>query len=152
MKNNVNKLKLIESGKLKNECAICGQGPKWMNKELILILDYINGIPSDNRLKNLRLLCPNCNSQQYNPIIQDKLMRKSNPKQPCKRCGMPSSINTKSGLCKKCSSINSRKTEWPTYEQLSDDINNLSSWRSIAKKYNVSDNTVRRWAKKYKLL
>ena len=152
MKNNINKLKLIESGKLKNECAICGQGPEWMNKELILILDYINGIPSDNRLKNLRLLCPNCNSQQYNPIIKDKLMRKSNPKQPCKRCGMPSSINTKSGLCKKCISINSRKMEWPTIEQLSNDINTLSSWRAIARKYDVSDNTVRRWAKKYRLL
>ena len=27
-----------------------------------LILDHINGIHNDNELKNLRILCPNCNS------------------------------------------------------------------------------------------
>lgn len=35
----------------------------WYGKELNLQLDHINGINNDNRLANLRLLCPNCHSQ-----------------------------------------------------------------------------------------
>jgi hypothetical protein len=35
----------------------------WQSKTLTLVLDHINGVNNDNRLKNLRFLCPNCNSQ-----------------------------------------------------------------------------------------
>ena len=44
-------------------CAICHAEPYWKNKQLVLVLDHINGINNDNRLENLRFLCPNCNSQ-----------------------------------------------------------------------------------------
>lgn len=40
------------------ECKIC----EWNGKELSLHLDHINGINNDNRLENLRFLCPNCHS------------------------------------------------------------------------------------------
>jgi len=151
LKDNLNRVKLIQSGKLKNECAVCGQKPEWCGKELILVLDHINGVQTDNKLKNLRLLCPNCNSQQYNYVINYRLSQKNNPKKPCERCGMPASINNETGLCKSCSSIMRRKTEWPSQEQLEKDLENMS-FRAVGKKYGVSDNTVRRWAKKYNLL
>ena len=45
------------------KCSICGQEPFWNGKELIMILDHINGYNHDNRLENLRWVCPNCNYQ-----------------------------------------------------------------------------------------
>lgn len=44
------------------KCAICGC-TEWNGKTLSLELDHINGINNDNRLENLRFLCPNCHSQ-----------------------------------------------------------------------------------------
>lgn len=44
------------------KCAICGV-TEWNGKTLSLELDHINGINNDNRLENLRFLCPNCHSQ-----------------------------------------------------------------------------------------
>lgn len=44
------------------QCAICG-AVEWQGKTLSLELDHINGINNDNRLENLRFLCPNCHSQ-----------------------------------------------------------------------------------------
>ena len=44
-------------------CSICGQEPVWQGKDLTLILDHINGNNHDNRLENLRCVCPNCKMQ-----------------------------------------------------------------------------------------
>ncbi len=43
-------------------CAWCNI-VEWRGRHLVLHLDHINGINNDNRLINLRLLCPNCHSQ-----------------------------------------------------------------------------------------
>jgi len=56
------KRRLLAEGFLSYVCAVCGIST-WINKPLVLILDHINGKNDDCRLENLRLLCPNCNSQ-----------------------------------------------------------------------------------------
>jgi hypothetical protein len=56
------KRRLIKSGVLQNVCAIC-KVTEWMGKALIMVLDHENGVNDDNAPANLRMLCPNCNSQ-----------------------------------------------------------------------------------------
>lgn len=59
---NVIRRRIIDNHLLPYECAIC-KTVKWNDKTLSLELDHINGINNDNRIENLRFLCPNCHSQ-----------------------------------------------------------------------------------------
>lgn len=43
-------------------CAECGIS-SWRGRPITLHLDHVNGIHTDNRLENLRFLCPNCHQQ-----------------------------------------------------------------------------------------
>jgi len=56
-------LRLLKEGYFEDKCSICGwdKKPEGMN-HTPCELDHINGIPTDHRLENLRLICPNCHS------------------------------------------------------------------------------------------
>ena len=79
------KRRLLKKGYLKNECVLCGNPATWKQSPLVLVLDHINGNNRDHRLENLRLLCPNCNSQQKTFAGRNKPKTKTT--YFCKDCG-----------------------------------------------------------------
>ncbi len=57
------KRRLLKEQLIENVCSLCGLTPYWNGRELALQLDHINGNHLDNRIENIRILCPNCHSQ-----------------------------------------------------------------------------------------
>jgi len=68
------KLRLIREGIKTHKCECCGI-TDWNNKPTPLELDHINGINTDNRLENLRLLCPNCHAQTETYRAKNKSLK-----------------------------------------------------------------------------
>ncbi len=53
-------------------CDCCGLS-EWRGQPIALEVHHINGKNTDNRLKNLQILCPNCHSQTDNYRGKGKL-------------------------------------------------------------------------------
>jgi hypothetical protein len=141
------KQKLLSKNILENKCSICDNSGEWCGKELSLQLDHINGINNDNRLENIRLLCPNCHSQTE--TFSGKRNKVNNF---CEDCG--EKIHKQSKKCVKCSSIskgfNQRKFEI-NEKELENLINNYPM-TTVGRMLGVSDNAVRKRCKKLGLL
>lgn len=138
------KRRLIKENILDNVCSICGQLPMWNNQPMILILDHKNGSSRDNRIFNLRLLCPNCNSQT--PTFAGRNSVQHKKIRLCTECD-----KTIVGVnVKRCQSCNAKHISRNIPS--SDELQKLSADNSrtdIAKIYGVSETTVRKWMKKY---
>lgn len=143
------KKRLYDEGLKERKCEIpgCGQGEEWMGNKMSLILDHKNGIHNDNRIENLRIVCPNCNATL--PTHCGKHKKKINK---CLDCG--DVITSQSKKCQKCSAtdrvyLSRRKVKTrPPYEQLQQEIKDLG-YSATGRKYGVSDNAIRKWVKSY---
>lgn len=140
------KIRLLDDGLLKDECYECRINSSWNGKPLSLQLDHINGDKTDNRLCNLRLLCPNCHSQTKN--FSGKSLRKY---YKCSDCGKNITRSSKSRKCISCINRSYRKTKnYPSKEELTKLIL-TKPFLQIGKDFGVSDNAIRKWCKSYDL-
>lgn len=140
------KKKLIKHNLIEEKCYECGLNNFWNNKELILQLDHINGIHNDNRIENLRFLCPNCHSQTE--TFCGKLSKTKLPK--CKYCDN-NVRNKRSKTCKSCYlSKDFRTLNWPTDQEIVDLLNS-DTFRIVAKKLNINESSIRHRVKKKNL-
>lgn len=142
------KKRLLKDKIIEYKCSICGIDSFWNNKKLSLVLDHINGIYNDNRIDNLRFVCPNCNAQTETFAGKNKIKNIIK----CS-CGEVISRYAKTGLCLKCANRKRcRKLDiYPSKEQIEEDIQNMT-WVAIGKKYGVSGNAVKKWARKLDVL
>jgi hypothetical protein len=136
------KERLYELKILKRECCLCGQDENWNGMRISLILDHENGIYNDNRIENLRIVCPNCNAGL--DTFAGRNLRKAKEIFYCK-CGVE--IGKKSGKCVRCASQTRRLIERPEKEILIREVEEFG-YSATGRKYGVSDNCIRKWINK----
>lgn len=59
------KKRLFSSGVKEKSCECCGL-TEWLGKEISLELHHENGERTDNRIENIKILCPNCHAMTDN--------------------------------------------------------------------------------------
>lgn len=94
------RIRLIKEKIFKHICSSC-ENEEWLDKPIPLELDHINGINNDNRIENLRLLCPNCHAQTDNYRGKNVKKFQKFDKRTCNACNKVIRNDNKSGYCEK---------------------------------------------------
>jgi hypothetical protein len=151
------KRRLYEKGLKARRCELCGQGEDWQGQAMSLILDHVNGVATDNRIENLRIVCPNCAATlETHCGRKTRLTREPRtclhcaaqfiPKYPTHRyCSQTCGVHSKGSREIR---PDRRKVPRPSYEQLLSDLQSMS-FVAVGRKYGVSDNAVRKWLRWY---
>jgi Zn finger protein HypA/HybF involved in hydrogenase expression len=150
------KSRLLKAGILKNQCEVCGLGGEWNGKPLRMRLDHSNGIHNDHRQENLRMICPNCDSQQetYSGGNRKRVKRNN-----CADCGREV-FWKHSTRCRRCQGKHRLVTgqyaraKWPSNAGLLAEVQKTSKC-AVARRLGVSETAVRcrlKRIEKYRLL
>ena len=144
---------LIKNGLREHKCEGCNKTEtifKGVVYKIPLQAHHINGVHTDNRIDNIELLCPTCHSLTDNfagrNIKRKKILKK------CKYCGNDYEDNGELFCSERCfEKYKLEQNKCPSETELIEDYRNMGSFLKIGQKYDVSDNTVRKWFKKYNL-
>lgn len=137
-------------------CELCGWNKiNPFTNTLPLEIHHIDGDYKNNKEENLQVLCPNCHSLTEHHKganrgngREDRLEYVPRKKNYCIDCGKE--ISSGSIRCVECYN-KSRITELPiTREELKNLIRTIP-FTQIGAKFNISDNAIKKWCKKYKL-
>jgi hypothetical protein len=149
------KERMFREGMKARNCELCGQGEDWNGRRMSLILDHINGVGNDNRLHNLRIVCPNCAATldtHCGRVSRAERLR------VCDLCGKEYVANyAEQRFCSPhCGSRydrglprpETRKVDRPPYARLKREVAAMG-WSAVGRRYGVSDNAVRKWVRWY---
>ena len=152
------KQRLYDAGLRERRCELCGQDESWNGQQISLILDHVNGVRDDNRLGNLRIICPNC-AAGLDTHCGRKNRIEIEPR-PCLRCS--ADFRPKYSHQRYCSQycalrrsrtpavrrLAARKVDRPPRDRLLHEIDVLG-YSAVGRKYGVSDNAIRKWVRQY---
>lgn len=136
------------------KCERCGWGEtNPFTDTLPLELHHKDGDYRNNVENNLEILCPNCHSLTANFKGANQQSKRNRDgyisrKNYCIDCGI--SILSTSTRCSSCESKIREQSPPISRDELKILIRR-TAFTQIAKKFNVSDNTIRKWCDKYNL-
>lgn len=131
---------LLRTRLIEYKCAGCGNDGEWNGKELSLQLDHINGINNDNRLENLRFLCPNCHSQTETFSGKHKSLNTKKPRKTPKVSLVEDKI---------INTVNLELERWRLIENSDIDFSKFGWVKELSKLFNISENKAGVYVKKH---
>lgn len=151
------KARLFKEGLKIRRCEMCGQDEIWRDRRMALILDHVNGIADDNRIENLRIVCPNCAATLDTHCGRQNRLERGPRK--CQRCdGEFCPAYASQRYCSRYCGVRRqgdgrprperRKVERPPYTHLLREVGALG-YTGTGRRYGVSDNAIRKWIAQY---
>lgn len=146
------KPRLYEEGLKQPACEMCGQGEQWRGRRMAMILDHVNGIATDNRLDNLRILCANCNATLDTHCGRNK--QRGRPPIQCQTCGERfRPLRQGHVFCSRtCSTAHNAPLRRLTVRPPLDELLRLverDGYLATGRRLGVSDNAIRKWIRAY---
>ena len=153
------KARLYLAGLKAPVCELCGQDETWRGKRMGLILDHVNGVRDDNRLENLRIVCPNCAAtlethcgRKNLAEVQDRACLRLRQHVSAEVLAPPLLL----ARLRHARAEEPRRSE--SWHRAASSARRTTifcarslqtSWSAVGRRYGVSDNAVRKWVRQY---